>query len=249
VTAKLPVTQIDIAHKLVIAAGIFKIVKLTSISSMSPSKLRLMYLWDFEFQFSDLLDFMEFSERNLEWQRRSHVQSLERKAKLKKYEADEYHSELDNIEYRFNMSLARNIRYSAVITFATSIEWIAKFMKKQSTSELAPTPNGSNESIHILRSFFELAGCNREHNLETLAKVIKIRNCITHAMGSVQDYKHGDEIAEIIQTLKGFRISDSHFIERVIDIDQGAIEAIIRETRGWIVDFIDECKQKNLIHM
>jgi hypothetical protein len=208
-----------------------------------------LYLWDFAFQFSDLLEFIEFSERNLEWQRRSHVQSLDRKAKLQKYEPSEYYSERENIEGRFDINLSRSIRYSAIIALATSVEWVAKFLEKRLTSKLPPKPKGANESIHILRTLFRLADCDLVHNLETLEKIIKIRNCIAHAMGSVENYEHGEEIAGIVRTLKGFGISDKHFINGTIDIEKGAVEAIIQETQVWILDFIEECRQKSLINI
>jgi hypothetical protein len=64
-----------------------------------------LYLWDFYFQFADLLDFLEFSEGNVEWQRRSHIQVLKRQAELKKYGSDEFYAELQNIEGRFDISL------------------------------------------------------------------------------------------------------------------------------------------------
>src|SRR5262245_652800 len=105
-----------------------------------------IYLWDFYFQFSDLLDFLEFSERNLDWQRMSHVQSLNRRAELQKYEADEYYSNLDNINYRFNVCLSRNIRYAAVIALATAVERVATFLCTRTASKLPPEGKEVNKS-------------------------------------------------------------------------------------------------------
>src|SRR5262245_34473788 len=165
-----------------------------------------IYLWDFEFQFSDLLDFLEFSERNVEWQRMSHVQSLNRRAELQRYGPDEYHSEVDNTNYRFNVCLSTNIRYAAVIALATTVEWIATFLQTRMASKLPPKAKNVNISIHVLRTLFRTGRCNLPENLDTLEKIIKIRNCIAHAMGSVKDYKHGKGIRSIVSTLPGFRI-------------------------------------------
>src|SRR5215813_2176678 len=206
-----------------------------------------LYLWDFYLQFSDLLDFLNFSERNLDWQRMSHVQSLNRRAELQKYGPDEYYSELNNIEYRFNVCLSRNIRYASVIALATAVERVATFLCTRTASKLLPESKEVNTSIHVLRTLFKMAGSNLSENLDTLEKIVKIRNCIAHAMGSVKDYKYGEEIRNLVSTLAGFRISNEDYIEEAIHLNKGAIEAIIQDTRKWIVEFIEECRKKNLI--
>lgn len=207
---------------------------------------RPIYLWDFAFIFSDLLDFIKFSERNIDWQRQSHIQSLDRQTKLKTNESG-YFAELENIKGRFDIYLSRSIRYSAVIALTASIEWIAKYLEQHVTKDLPKKPKRKNESIHILHTLFKWSNFKCEHNLDSLENIIKIRNCIVHAMGSVKYYEHGNELKDNIKTMNGFSISDSHFIEKVIDIDKGIVEAIIEETQTWIIDFIERCRQKNLI--
>ena len=205
-----------------------------------------LYLWDFYFQFSDLLDFLEFSERNIEWQRRSHIQHLNRQAKLKKYEWHENNAELQNIEGRFDVYLSRSIRYSALISLATSIEWIANFLKMHAIETITKPPKGVNKSIHILSTFVSRKNYHY-HNIGTLEKIIWIKNCIVHHMGSVQNYKHGQKVSEVVCAMDGFSISDNHFIEKLINIDKEALESIINETQTWLVDFIEDCRQANLI--
>ena len=137
---------------------------------------RPLYLWDFEFIFSDLLDFIKFSERNIDWQRQSHLQSHDKKATIKTEESG-YYAELQNIEGRFYY-LSLNTRYSAVIALATSIEWIAKYLKQRITKELPKKPNGKNKSIHVLHTLLEWSNSKYEHNLNSLETIVKIRNCI-----------------------------------------------------------------------
>jgi len=216
---------------------------------MASLKNKPLYLWDFYFIFSDILTFIEFSERNIDWQRRSHELILERKAKIKKYTRDDYWTEMHNIEYRFEVLLARSIRYSAVIALATSIEWIANFLKKRSGVSLEPKLKKITESIHILQQFYKLVGRKLRHNLETLEKIFYVRNCIAHTNGSIEKYKHRDDILAIMKSLKGFGVSDQHYLGEVIDIDKGAIETIIKETESWIIDFVEECRKKNLINV
>lgn len=206
-------------------------------------------LWDFEFQFADLLDFLQFSESNIEYQRRTKIQSLKRLANLRNMNTDEYRAELANIEGRFDIYLSRSIRYSVLISFAATVEWISNFLKNHATEQIPNCPAGLNKSIHILNTLIDRAEFSHRHNLNTLEKIIKIRNCLVHAMGSVKNYQFGEEVKRLIETLSGFSISDSHFIEEIINIDKGAIEPIINETQAWIVNFIEECRQKSIIEI
>lgn len=206
-------------------------------------------LWDFEFQFADLLDFLKFSENNIEYQRKIQVQNLKRIAKLKNIDSGEYSAELRNIEGRFDISLAMSIRYSVLISLAASVEWISNFLKNHVTEDIPNCPSELNKSIHILKTLIDRAEFSHSHNLDTLEKIIKIRNCIVHSMGSVKNYLHGQDVKSLIQTLNGFSISDSHYIEEIINIDKGAIEPIINGTQAWITNFIEECRQKSIIEM
>lgn len=217
---------------------------MTGIDALGP-----LYLWDFHCLFYDLLDFLEFSESNIEWQRRSHIHRLDRQYRGKDHPADEYFAERDNIEGRFDITLAKKIRYSAVISLVMIIEWAAKFLEKYSTKKLPKAPKGVNKSIHILQTFYKWADSSLKHNLDELEKVIQIRNCITHGGGILEDCEFGDEISENVKTLDGFEISE---IDPIVDtetiwIDKGVIEKIIKETEAWITDFIEECRRKNLI--
>src|SRR5215510_12888485 len=54
-------------------------------------------------------------------------------------------------------------------------------------------------------------------------------------------YWYGEEIRSLVPTLTGFRISNEDYIEEAIDVNKGAVEAIIHDTRKWIVEFIEEC--------
>ena len=198
-----------------------------------------LYLWDFYFQFSDLLDFLEFSENNIELQRNEHVQILNKNAKSRGYDSGEYHAELQNIEHRFDFNLSRSVKYSAIISLVTTIEWISKFVNevvfKEGALEKVKRPkkgSGKNWYIEILKEFIVRCDFNKPTNLDKLEKVIKIRNFITHAMGSVKDDRFEAEIKEIINTFEGFSLSDSHFLEEVICINKGTLESIISETQG-----------------
>lgn len=212
-----------------------------------------MYLFDFESQFTDLLDFIEFSEGNLEWQRRSHVQSLGRQAKKHNYDSNDYYAELQGIEYRFDINLPRKIRSSSIIAFATSIEWVAAFIDSHKTYAIKKEGKASNKSIHIIRKSIlklkKVLDKTINNNIDILEDIIKIRNCIAHNDGIVNGYRFQSDIEAIINRVKGFSISNEFFIDGSINIQKGAIEPIIKETQEWLLVFIEQCRNNGLIKL
>ncbi len=73
----------------------------------------------------DVLDFLEFSENNLSWQKERELRKARSEAEKEQFE-DEYvraqfrgHSE-DNVTYWFDMILAQRLRYAGLTAFITT---------------------------------------------------------------------------------------------------------------------------------
>ena len=54
-----------------------------------------------------------------------------------------------NMQIQNDINLARSIRYSILISFAASVEWISNFLNSNATEEIPNCPAGLNKSIHI----------------------------------------------------------------------------------------------------
>ena len=84
----------------------------------------------------DVLDFLDFSERNIDWLYGAEKQSIQRKAALgwgfpekdRYLESDYTELLLTNAEHRFTVSLPMRIRYAALVSLVTAVEWQAKHL-------------------------------------------------------------------------------------------------------------------------
>jgi hypothetical protein len=208
------------------------------------------YLWDIAYMFSDVLDYIRQSELVLDKQKQKLTDIIIKKAKENNYTLDEYHSEIDEIRYRFDVRLSRNITYSTIIFFVTSIEWSVIFIRNHLDgsvkNRIQKKPKGMNESIFYLKSLMGFIHYSNSDELEILERIIKIRNCIVHAGGVLDYYKYKKDIEEITNITDGIKISNEGFIEKTIDIDKDLICSIIIHTQSWLIQFIEDCRVKNI---
>jgi len=208
-----------------------------------------MFIFDMETQFSDLLDFIEFSEHNIEWQKRGQLQQLKRESKRLNLDVDEYFTKLQYIEYRYDINLVRKVRYGALIALVTSIQWITDSVKNRLTWEIKDKPKQVNHSVHIISEILNRYGDSVNHNLHKIEDVIKIRNCIAHSGGIVDGYKYQTEIEYIVSNMDGFSIPIDGIPSDVIDIEKGCIGNIAIETKAWLIPLIDDCITKDIINL
>ena len=105
---------------------------------------RPIYALDFSVMLGDLLDLLEFSERNIEWLYGVEKQSIEREAahgwgfseEDKSLESDYTKHLLTNAVHRFTVSLPMRIQYAALVSFVTAVEWQAKHLQSWAASNV-----------------------------------------------------------------------------------------------------------------
>ena len=200
---------------------------------------------DVQQQFDDILEFVEFSEKNIEWQKRSHIQTLDRKAQKFRYESPEYFNELQEIEYRFDIILSRKVRYSALLSLITTIEWNARFFESNVANSLEPKQTGLNASFCIYKQITERTRFkNGDNFLSIIDALIKVRNCIAHSGGIVTDYKYSDEIRSVVQKLEGFSIGNGGLSDEFIIIERGSVELLGKKLSEWVSSLINTSFEK-----
>ena len=91
-----------------------------------------IYSWDVTTLLHGIVDYLEFSERNLVWQRRREVVRATEEAKVldigpenARYLAQAQDDLIEGAKYRFDLSLSQNIRYSSLTSYVTAVEWCA----------------------------------------------------------------------------------------------------------------------------
>src|SRR5438105_4090474 len=118
------------------------------------------YATDFSDSISGVLDFLDFSERNIDWQLRSERGSLQREKETGSMSIEYYDNVCESIEQRFTVSLPIRIRYSALVALATAVDWSVEFLTKNKRVDLRiPKTSGrTNRGLHVLR-FFSAKAC------------------------------------------------------------------------------------------
>lgn len=187
----------------------------------------------------DIEDFIEFSESNIGWQKHRELRRAEQEATIMGFddprmEAQYLDQSLQGVEYRFEVSLKQRVRYAALVSLITTIEWVLIALKKQTSFDFPKTPDKKNEAVHILSVFNEKATLSLEQNIVSLEALVFIRNCIVHAAGLLVSYKHETELRETLSNLTGVKVSNQNFLGDGIEIETGFLEGVIKDVRLWL---------------
>lgn len=82
-----------------------------------------IYAFDFQVMIGDVIDYLDFSETHIEWQLRLKLQEIRRRDKVEDFPPEYRQHLVENAEFRFGVSLPLRVRYSALISLVTSVEW------------------------------------------------------------------------------------------------------------------------------
>ena len=196
-----------------------------------------IYAFDFQYMIGDVQDYLDFSENNIEWQYRTELQTIRRRAETENFPRG-YREHLEaNAEHRFKISLPLRIRYGALLALVTAVEWSVRLLV-QSAAKPINKPRGlkENETVHDLKSLNERAGLKRVEAIIDFEALIRVRNCIAHSAGLERDYKYREDLLASIQRLKGFSLENWNFCGCHVAIEKDALDAYIEEMKLLIVD-------------
>ena len=220
------------------------------------SKLDLNTLLDQTFFGLDILtmlgdveEFIGFSEQNIGWQKHRELERVKREcndvAPDDPHLGAQYRDQMMNgVEYRFEVSLTQRVRYSALVALITTIEWV---LQSRVEFEFPPTPKGKSESVHALAVFVEKASVGLDQKTDLLESLIKVRNCIVHAAGLLESYRHGPQLCSMLNGLSGINVSDRNLLGMSVEIEAGFLEGVIADMRGWLPDLERALSERNLL--
>lgn len=187
----------------------------------------------------DVEDFIDFSENNISWQKQRALRRAEQECNGDYFddplfEAQYRDQTLKGVEYRFEISLTQRVRYAALVTLITTIEWVLVALKKRAVFKFPKKSEKTNEVVHTLSVFNEKAALSLEYEIHLLNSLIQIRNCIVHAAGLPASYKYEAELRENLASLSGIGFSSMNFLGESIDIEAGFLEGTIKNVRIWL---------------
>jgi hypothetical protein len=208
---------------------------------------RKYYATDVVVTVSDVSDFLEFSERNIDWQFKSECQTLRRRATIEDIPSDYYDHLLENVTHRFTVSLPTRVRYSALVALTTAVDWSTKFLKASANFALANAPPRTNTGLHILRCFNEKTSMGQDTTLNNYANLVTIRTAIVHSGGvKPEGKKFGADLLSAVKALRGFCIDHLPWLGECVTIERGALEPYVTEMAELIPALYRAADEKGL---
>ncbi len=190
----------------------------------------------------DLKSFIDFSEQNVQWQRKRELLRIERECEAKLQEDPDLgpsylESQREELHRRFD-SLLQRVRYSSLIALITTVERVAATMKTFAESldrSIPQRPSGKNMVVHVLDVFNQIGLGNQEQVL-VLETLTQVRNCIVHAAGLVDEYEYGAQLRSKLADFEGIKVSAHNFWgQDTIEIEDGCMQGLLEDTRAWLL--------------
>ena len=212
------------------------------------------YGWDTTTMLSGVIDFLEFSESNLSWQRRREMRKAKHEGDTAKFEPEDEYLEgsylqhlIENVEYWFDVSLSQRVRYAGLVALVTSLEWCSKGLTKQFTRKPPKTPNKENRHINFLAHLDQLSSSGFGAHIDHLKKLVLVRDCVVHSAGFLEGQKYDKDIREAVKSLKGFSIWNENYLGTSVHIEKGAIEKYATTAKEWVPKLVERCVKGGLI--
>jgi hypothetical protein len=212
------------------------------------------YSLDTTTMLSGVIDFLEFSEGNLSWQRRREMRKAKHEGDTIKFDLENQHLEaqyrhhlIENVEYWFDVSLSQRIRYAGLVAFVTTLEWCSKGLAKQFTLKPPKVPNKENRHVHFLAHIDELSSSGFRVHIDNVRKLVRVRDCIVHSAGFLEGHKFDKDIRDAARALKGFSIWDENLLGKSVRIEQGAVERYASNANEWVPKLVERCVKAGLV--
>ena len=200
----------------------------------------------------DIEDFIDFSEGNIEWQRRRELRRAERECDEEQFDDPQFAAQyrdqtIDGVTFRFDVSLTQRVRYAALTSLITTIEWVLISLKNRAAIAVPNKPDGKNEAVHLLEVFNKAASLDLTSQIQLIETLVQVRNCIVHAAGLLASYKHGSELRQRLCAFPGIKISDINFLGDGIEIEHGHLQGFLEDAKRWLPSLEKAMHEKGLL--
>lgn len=198
---------------------------------------------------ADVDSFLELSEENIERQKAHELQLAVNTEILEDDERlqHQYQAHLiDCANYHFDVSLTQRVRYAGLTALITTVDWCALGFQKRLTFETPKKPKKSNLTVHLLGVLNEKARLPYAAEIEDLAGLVQVRNCVVHAAGLIDSYEYKDSLIQTIATLQGVALSSENFLGQSVAIDRNALPSRIEAMKSWLPDLDEQCTKRGL---
>lgn len=201
---------------------------------------------------SDIEDFIDFSESNIDWQKRREIRRIDIACDDEHFdnpqEEGQFHAQtISGVHYRFEVSLAQRVRYAALVSLITTIEWVLFSLKSRSSIKIPKKANGTSDAVHLLIQFNQAASVGLSSKIQTIETLVQVRNCIVHAAGLLASYKYGPELRQRLSTYNGILVSGINLLGDAIEIEQNHLQRVVEDVKGWLPNLENAMQRKGLL--
>jgi hypothetical protein len=165
-------------------------------------------------------------------------------------------SELQNSEHRFTVALPMQIRYGALGALTNTIEWAAHFFQQSWNNTQSPLPkefrnNPEITALKLLEHFDVLMSLNKATVVTDYRNLVVVRNAVVHIGGIVRDLpkQKRAELQKAVESLKGFRIANWHFLGECVEIDRDALDPYIDSMGQLLFEIYKTADEKRLLRV
>lgn len=208
---------------------------------------RKHFAFSFGALIGDVEDFLEFSEQNIEWQRRTAIQAIHRTPDFDSFPEGYLDHLLTNAEHRFTMSLPMRLRYAALVALVTTVEWEGKVLGEYATFPIGKKPDRVNETVYILRAFETELSLGVGATIDDYERLVFVRNAVAHNAGVAPGYKYEAQLREAVSHLKGFSITNWHFIGDCVKVERDALIPYVRTMGSLLPRIWEEADKKGKV--
>ncbi len=220
------------------------------MSNFDPEKFlnQTFYSWHTATMLGGVINFLEWCESNLVWQRRCALQKAQQEGAEVEFDPPDQHLAasygeqlIENAEYRFDVSLSQRVRYAGLVAFVTTLEWCAMEFRRRLAQDVPDAPCGENKHVHLFSSLNGLSSSAFDTHIDDLRRLVHVRNCVVHAAGFIDDYEFKNEIRHSVKSLNGIRIWNENFLGISICIEEHAIERYAKAASAWVPKLDERC--------
>ena len=196
-----------------------------------------IYAFDLQVMIGDVIDYLDFSEAHIEWQLRLKLQEINRRDNVEDLPSGYREHLVENAEFRFGVSLPLRIRYSALISLVTSVEWSIRHLVKHLDVPLCGRTKGENKTVREMKSLEARTDMQRDKDIQIFKDLVHVRHCIVHSAGLIKDDKNSAKTVTSVERLDGFSLENWHFFGTHVCIGKGSLNPYAERLKQLVVEF------------
>lgn len=197
-------------------------------------------------------EFLEFSEANIENQYIEECRSIHQRADSGELNRpDEYRDSyvehlLENTEHWFTVDLPLQIRYAALLSLITAVEWSIGHINKQLTQPIKKQ-TGCNLTVHRLKILNKRTQLGKKNSIDNYKALVGVRNCIVHNAGLEKGYKYPDTLEQSLDRLEGIYLDNFYLYGTHVWIEREALNRYIDEIGETVVVLHEVADKQGLL--